>query len=138
MSPKAKSWLWMLAVIISETSATSTLKMFDNSEGITKTLLLGLIIVLYVVCYYSLSRAVKNIPVGLAYATWSGTGILVVSTLGMAFYGQHPDTAAIIGMAVIASGIVIMNLFSKMGSEEESEEATEIPNIKQTASSVNK
>ena len=56
----------------------------------------------------------------------------------MAFYGQHPDTAAIIGMAVIASGIVIMNLFSKMGSEEESEEATEIPNIKQTASSVNK
>lgn len=138
MSQKAKSWLWMLAVIISETSATSTLKMFDNSEGITKTLLLGLIIILYIVCYYSLSRAVKNIPVGLAYATWSGTGILVVSTLGMAFYGQHPDTAAIIGMAVIASGIVIMNLFSKMGSEEESEETTELSNIKQTVSSVNK
>ncbi|CRL61854.1 DMT family transporter [Proteus vulgaris] len=138
MSPKAKSWLWMLAVIISETSATSTLKMFDNSEGTTKTLLLGLIVVLYVICYYSLSRAVKNIPVGLAYATWSGTGILVVSSLGMLFYGQHPDTAAMIGMAVIASGIVIMNLFSKMGSEEEEEETTEAPNIKQTASSVNK
>jgi small multidrug resistance pump len=61
---------------------------------------------------------VKDIPVGLAYATWSGTGILVVSTLGMAFYGQHPDTAAIIGMSVIAAGIIIMNLFSKMGSEE--------------------
>jgi small multidrug resistance pump len=60
---------------------------------------------------------VKDIPVGLAYATWSGTGILVVSTLN-GIYGQHPDTAAIIGMAVIASGIVIMNLFSKMGSEE--------------------
>jgi small multidrug resistance pump len=138
MSPKAKSWLWMLAVIISETSATSTLKMFDNSEGTTKTLLLGLIVVLYVVCYYSLSRAVKNIPVGLAYATWSGTGILVVSSLGMLFYGQHPDTAAMIGMAVIASGIVIMNLFSKMGSEEEEEETTETSNIKQTASPVNK
>ncbi|EMN5658335.1 multidrug efflux SMR transporter [Providencia rettgeri] len=122
MSPKAKSWLWMLAVIISETSATSTLKMFDNSEGITKSLLLALIVVLYVICYYSLSRAVKYIPVGLAYATWSGTGILMVSTLGMLFYGQHPDTAAMIGMAVIASGIVIMNLFSKMGSDEEAEE----------------
>ncbi|HBO24509.1 MULTISPECIES: DMT family transporter [unclassified Providencia] len=121
MSPKAKSWLWMLAVIISETSATSTLKMFDNSEGTTKSLLLALIIVLYVICYYSLSRAVKNIPVGLAYATWSGTGILMVSTLGMVFYGQHPDTAAMIGMAVIASGIVIMNLFSKMGAEETDE-----------------
>ncbi|MBG2876153.1 multidrug efflux SMR transporter [Proteus alimentorum] len=138
MSPKAKSWLWMLAVIISETSATSTLKMFDNSEGTTKTLLLGLIVVLYVICYYSLSRAVKNIPVGLAYATWSGTGILVVSSLGMLFYGQHPDTAAMIGMAVIASGIVIMNLFSKMGSEEEEEETTEPQNIKQAASPVNK
>ncbi|QEZ93534.1 MULTISPECIES: DMT family transporter [Proteus] len=138
MSPKAKSWLWMLAVIISETSATSTLKMFDNSEGTTKTLLLGLIVVLYVICYYSLSRAVKNIPVGLAYATWSGTGILVVSSLGMLFYGQHPDTAAMIGMAVIASGIVIMNLFSKMGSEEEEEETTETSNIKQAASPVNK
>ncbi|MDL9984524.1 DMT family transporter [Providencia rettgeri] len=121
MSPKAKSWLWMLAVIISETSATSTLKMFDNSAGMTKSLLLALIVVLYVICYYSLSRAVKYIPVGLAYATWSGTGILMVSTLGMLFYGQHPDTAAIIGMVVIASGIVIMNLFSKMGSDDPEE-----------------
>ncbi|MCL0013322.1 multidrug efflux SMR transporter [Providencia rettgeri] len=121
MSPKAKSWLWMLAVIFSETSATSTLKMFDNSEGMTKSLLLALIVVLYVICYYSLSRAVKYIPVGLAYATWSGTGILMVSTLGMLFYGQHPDTAAMIGMAVIASGIVIMNLFSKMGSDDPEE-----------------
>ncbi|GAB1437410.1 multidrug efflux SMR transporter [Providencia sp.] len=121
MSPKAKSWLWMLAVIISETSATSTLKMFDNSEGMTKSLLLALIVVLYVICYYSLSRAVKYIPVGLAYATWSGTGILMVSTLGMLFYGQHPDMAAMIGMAVIASGIVIMNLFSKMGSDDPEE-----------------
>ncbi|MCV5682119.1 SMR family transporter, partial [Escherichia coli] len=65
--------------------------------------------------------AVKDIPVGLAYATWSGTGILMVSTLGILFYGQHPDTAAIIGMVIIASGIIIMNLFSKMGSEEAEE-----------------
>ncbi|MBM7343353.1 DMT family transporter [Pantoea coffeiphila] len=121
MSSKKKCWLWLLLVIVSETSATSTLKMFDNSEGLTKTLLLGLIVVLYCICYYSLSRAVKDIPVGLAYATWSGTGILTVSTLGMLFYGQHPDTAAIIGMLVIASGIIIMNLFSHMGSEDAEE-----------------
>ncbi|WP_323941663.1 DMT family transporter [Aeromonas hydrophila] len=125
MSSKTKCWLWMLLVIVSETSATSTLKMFGSSEGTTKMLLLGLLVLLYCTCYYSLSRAVKDIPVGLAYATWSGTGILVVSTLGMAFYGQHPDTAAMIGMAVIASGIVIMNLFSKMGSEEGSDASTE-------------
>lgn len=125
MSSKTKCWLWMLLVIVSETSATSTLKMFGSSEGTTKTLLLCLLVLLYCTCYYSLSQAVKDIPVGLAYATWSGTGILVVSTLGMAFYGQHPDTAAIIGMAIIASGIVIMNLFSKMGCEESADTLTE-------------
>jgi multidrug transporter EmrE-like cation transporter len=66
----------MLLVIVSETSATSTLKMFGSSEGMSKMLLLGLLVLLYCTCYYSLSRAVKDIPVGLAYATWSGTGIL--------------------------------------------------------------
>ena len=118
MSESIKKWLWMVLVIASETSATSTLKMFDTSVGFTKTALLAVIILLYVVCYYSLSQAVKYLPVGLAYATWSGTGILLVSTLGMVFYGQHPDMAAMVGMAIIASGIIIMNLFSKMGEEE--------------------
>lgn len=124
MSSKNKCWLWMLLVILAETSSTSTLKMFDNSEGMNKILLLTLIIALYCTCYYSLSHAVKSIPVGLAYATWSGTGILLVSLSGILFYGQHPDTAAIIGMVIIAIGIIIMNIFSKMGSEETSSTPT--------------
>ena len=68
----------------------------------------------------------ERYPGRLAYAT-GPVPVSVVSTLGMAFYGQHPDTAAIIGMAVIASGIVIMNLFSKMGSEESEEAAPVTP-----------
>lgn len=129
MSDNVKKWLWMLLVILSETSATSTLKMFDTSTGSTKAILLAVIVLLYIVCYYSLSQAVKYMPVGLAYATWSGTGILLVSILGMVFYGQHPDTAAIIGMMIIASGIIIMNLFSKMGEEvEEVEESVKVEN----------
>jgi len=126
MPQSIKKWLWMALVIASETSATSTLKMFDTSEGVTKTALLAVIVLLYIVCYYSLSQAVKYLPVGLAYATWSGTGILLVSTLGMVFYGQHPDMAAMIGMTVIASGIIIMNLFSKMGEEESEETEAEL------------
>lgn len=117
MSSKTQCWLWLMLVILSETLATSTLKMFDNSVGMAKMLLLALLVGLYCVCYYSLSRAVKDIPVGLAYATWSGTGILIVSSLGMLFYGQQPNIATIIGMTVIASGIVIMNLFSRMGED---------------------
>ncbi|KFF67689.1 transporter [Pectobacterium brasiliense] len=125
MSLRKQSWLWMLLIILSETSATSTLKMFDNSQGITKIALLSIIILLYCVCYYSLSKAVKHLPVGLAYATWSGTGILLVSTLSIIFYGQRPDIPAIIGMTVIATGIVIMNLFSKMGADEQPEILTD-------------
>ncbi|MFW5406978.1 DMT family transporter [Pectobacterium carotovorum] len=125
MSLRKQSWLWMLLVILSETSATSTLKMFDDSQGITKLALLGVIILLYCVCYYSLSKAVKHLPVGLAYATWSGTGILLVSTLSIIFYGQRPDIPAIIGMIVIATGITIMNLFSKMGADEQPEILTD-------------
>ncbi|MBW5893763.1 multidrug efflux SMR transporter [Pectobacterium sp. S5] len=125
MSLRKQSWLWMLLVILSETSATSTLKMFDDSQGITKIALLGVIILLYCVCYYSLSKAVKHLPVGLAYATWSGTGILLVSTLSIIFYGQRPDTPAIIGMSVIVTGIVIMNIFSKMGADEQPEILTD-------------
>ena len=118
MSARNKCWLWLLLVIVSETSATSTLKFFDNSEGGMKILLLVFLIAFYCICYYSLSRAVRHIPVGLAYATWSGTGILLVSILGMLFYQQHLDIAAIVGMAIIAIGIIMMNLFSKMGTEE--------------------
>ena len=46
MSSKTKCWLWMLLVIVSETSATSTLKMFGSSEGMTKMLLLGLLVLI--------------------------------------------------------------------------------------------
>ncbi|GKW03343.1 QacE family quaternary ammonium compound efflux SMR transporter [Pectobacterium carotovorum subsp. carotovorum] len=127
MSLRKRSWLWMLLVILSETSATSTLKMFDDSQGATKIALLAVIILLYCVCYYSLSKAVKHLPVGLAYATWSGTGILLVSTLSIVFYGQRPDIPAIIGMVVIATGIAIMNLFSKMGVDEQPETLTSSP-----------
>ncbi len=76
MSSKTKCWLWMLLVILSETSATSTLKMFGSSEGSTRMLLLGLLIALYCTCYYSLSRAVKDTrsawhtPPGPAPASW--------------------------------------------------------------------
>jgi len=132
MSNNLKKWLWLILVIASGTSATSTLKMFDNSEGMTKTMLLIGIVLLYIICYYSLSKVVKYLPVGLAYATWSGTGILLVSTMGVLFYGQQPDIPAMIGMSIIASGIVIMNLFSKMGEDIEDEEDVKVEATPQT------
>ena len=115
MTAKAVAWMWMISVIASENIATSTLRLFETSEGTQKLLIFAGLIVLYVTCYFSLSKAVEVIPVGIAYATWTGTGILVVSALAFFLYGQIPSVPEAICMAMIGAGIVLLNAFSKMG-----------------------
>ena len=107
----------MLLVILSETSATSTLKMFGSSEGTTKCCCSGC----WCCCTAPATtrfRAVKDIPVGPAYATWSGTGIRGIFDAGDGVLRSASGYRRDYRHGVIASGIVIMNLFSKMGSEE--------------------
>lgn len=119
MSAQAVAWMWLLSVIVSENVATSSLRFFETSEGMTKALAFGGLLVLYTICYYSLSKAVERIPVGIAYATWTGVGILIVSVLAFFLYGQIPSIPEAICMGMIAIGIVMLNAFSKMGVEEE-------------------
>lgn len=54
----------------------------------------------------------KTVPVGVAYAVWAGAGIVLVAIIGLVFFGQKLDLAAIVGMLFIITGIVIMNVFS--------------------------
>ena len=56
---------------------------------------------------------IKTIPIGIAYAIWSGAGIILISAIGWIFYKQHLDLAACIGLALMIAGIVIINVFSK-------------------------
>ncbi|OOT26198.1 multidrug efflux SMR transporter [Acinetobacter baumannii] len=60
-----------------------------------------------------LSLTLKTIPIGIAYAIWSGAGIILISAIGWIFYKQHLDLAACIGLALMIAGIVIINVFSK-------------------------
>ena len=113
------AWMWLVSVIATENAATSSLRLFETSEGMTKAIIFGGLLVLYTICYYSLSKAVERIPVGIAYATWTGTGILVVSGIAFFLYGQVPSIPEAICMAMISAGIVLLNAFSKMGVEEE-------------------
>jgi small multidrug resistance pump len=70
------------------------------------------VVVGYGVAVYFLSLVLKTIPVGIAYAIWSGLGIVLISVIGLVLFQQKLDLAAIIGMGLIIAGVVVINVFS--------------------------
>jgi multidrug transporter EmrE-like cation transporter len=103
-------WLVLGIAIVAETLATSAMK---SSEGFTKLLPSIVVVIGYGIAFYFLSITLKVIPVGIAYAIWSGVGIVLISVAGWFWFGQKLDAPALIGMAMIIGGVVIMNVFSK-------------------------
>lgn len=108
-----KNFLFLLIAIVSEVVATSALK---ASNEFTKIITSAVTVVMYAVAFYFLSLTLRTIPVGIAYAIWSGIGIVLVTVVAIVVYGQKPDLPAIIGMGFIVLGVVIINLFSKMNA----------------------
>ena len=105
-----KSYLFLLAAIICEVIGTSFLK---KTEQFTKPVPTVIFIVALASSFYLLSFALKGIPIGIAYAIWSAFGIILISLIGYFVYKQSLDFPAILGMAFIVIGVVIINLFSK-------------------------
>lgn len=105
-----KPWIFLGIAIIAEVVATSALK---ASEGFTRPLPSLIVATGYVAAFYFLSLALRSIPVGVAYAIWAGLGVVLISAFAWLHYGQKLDIAAGIGMALIVSGVMVMNLFSK-------------------------
>ncbi|MBB1140867.1 SMR family transporter [Myroides sp. WP-1] len=108
-----KNFLFLLIAIVSEVIATSALK---ASNEFTKIIPSVITVTMYAVAFYFLSLTLRTIPVGIAYAIWSGIGIVLVTVVAILVYGQKPDLPALIGMAFIILGVVIINLFSKMNA----------------------
>jgi small multidrug resistance pump len=105
---------FLLAIaIVAEVIATSALK---ATEGFSRLMPSMLVVVGYGVAFWMLSLVLKSVPVGMAYAIWSGMGIVLVTIVAMLFYGQKPDWPAIIGLGLIVSGVVVLQLFSKMSA----------------------
>lgn len=96
--------------IVAEVIGTSALK---ASEGFSKTLPSVITVIAYGAAFYCLSLTLKTIPVGVAYAIWSGAGIALIAIVGWVMFGQKLDAAAIIGMGLIVAGVVVMQVFSK-------------------------
>jgi len=106
-------FVYLLIAIVAEVVATSALK---ASEQFTRLMPSLLVVAGYATAFYFLSLTLEAIPVGVAYAIWSGLGIVLVTVVGALLFRQIPDAAAIAGMALIIGGVVNMNVFSKMGS----------------------
>ena len=105
-----KHHLFLLGAIVAEVVATSALK---ASEGFTRWGPTALVVVGYALAFWLLSLTLRAIPVGIAYATWSGLGIVLIALAGWWLYGQRPDAPALAGMALIVAGVLVMSLFSK-------------------------
>ncbi|HUH35176.1 MAG TPA: multidrug efflux SMR transporter [Moheibacter sp.] len=104
-----KSYLFLAAAILFEVIGTSFLKKTEQFTQPIPTLIFGTALCL---SFYLLSIALKGIPIGIAYAIWSAVGIVVISLVGYFVYQQTLDWPAILGIAFIVVGVVIINLFS--------------------------
>ena len=103
-----KPYIYLGLAIISEVLATTALK---ASEGMTKLLPSLLLLGGYGFAFWALSIAVKAIPIGLAYALWSGFGIVMITTIGWYFYDQKLDMTAVLGiiLILIGSGLIVVS-----------------------------
>jgi small multidrug resistance pump len=96
--------------IIVEVVGTTFLKLSDQFTRPISTFTMG---VCYIASFYFLSLVLRTLPIGLAYAIWSGLGIVLISVIGYVKFRQALDTPAMIGIGLIISGVVIVNVFSK-------------------------
>ncbi len=108
-----KNWIFLCVAIIAEVIATSALK---SSEGFSKPIASVIVVLGYIIAFYCLSLTLKTIPVGIAYAIWSGVGIVLVTTIAWIVFDQKLDVWGIIGIALIMSGVLVLNLLSKTSS----------------------
>lgn len=104
------AYLTLFIAIVFEIMATSLVKV---SNGFTKLIPTLVLLVFYGISFYMLSLSVKAIPLGIAYAIWSGVGIVIISLVGIFAFKQHLDFPAMLGIALILAGVVVVNLFSK-------------------------
>lgn len=104
------TWIFLFIAILGEVVATASLKL---SEGFTKLIPSVVVVIGYVIAFYCLSLTLKSIPLGIAYALWSGLGIVTVSIMGWLIFGQKLDSWGLLGMLLIICGVLVLNLLSK-------------------------
>jgi small multidrug resistance pump len=105
-----KTYLILLLAVMTETIATTALQ---ASQQFTRLIPSVVVVLGYGVSFWLLSLTLKTLPVGIVYALWSGLGIVLIAVIGYLVFGQKLDLPAVLGIAMILAGIVVINLFSK-------------------------
>jgi small multidrug resistance pump len=106
------NWLYLAIAIVSEVIATSALKAADGFSRFWPSLI---VVAGYAAAFYFLSLTLRTIPLGIAYAIWSGVGVALISILGWIFYHQTLSIGALVGITLIVAGVVVLNLYSTSG-----------------------
>jgi small multidrug resistance pump len=104
------TYILLALAIVAEVIATSALA---KTDGFTQLWPSALAVVGYGIAFYLLAIVTRTVPVGIVYAVWSGAGIVLVALAGWLLFGQKLDLAAVIGLALIIAGVLIINLVSK-------------------------
>ncbi|MBM3116771.1 DMT family transporter [Jeongeupia naejangsanensis] len=107
------AYLMLGLAIVAEVIATSSLK---ASDGFSRLLPSVLVVAGYATAFYLLMQVMKTVPVGVAYAIWCGAGIVLVTLVASVLYRQLPDLAAWAGIALIITGVAVIQLFSKISA----------------------
>ncbi|MCX0499604.1 SMR family transporter [Erwinia billingiae] len=105
-----KTYFFLGLAIVAEVIATSSLK---SSDGFTRLWPVIITVIGYAVAFFCLSLTRKVLPTGIAYAIWSGVGIVLISIVSYLLHGQKLDNAALFGLALIIAGVLVVNIFSK-------------------------
>lgn len=105
-----QQWVFLSIAIVSEVIATSCLKAADGFSRFWPSLV---VIIGYLLAFYFLSLTLRTIPVGVAYAIWSGIGVVLIALSGWLFLGQSLDVPAVIGLTLIVAGVIVINVFSR-------------------------
>jgi small multidrug resistance pump len=102
-------WLYLSIAILAEVIGTSALR---AANGFTQLIPSAVVVAGYATAFFFLSLTLRAIPLGVAYAVWSGVGIALITLAGWAIYGQVPDGPAIAGIGLIVAGTVVLFGFS--------------------------
>ncbi|MEO8768404.1 MAG: SMR family transporter [Nitrosospira sp.] len=105
-----KQWLFLSVAIVSEVVATSALKASNGFSQLWPSLV---VVAGYAIAFFFLSLTLRIMPVGIAYAIWSGIGIVLVTLIGWLVFEQSLDSPAVIGLTLIITGVVVLQIFSK-------------------------
>ncbi|MDR6827673.1 small multidrug resistance pump [Bosea sp. BE271] len=110
MNPVFITYGSLVIAIVCEVIATSFLQQTQQFTKLVPTLLMA---VFYGAAFYFLSHSLRAIPVGVAYALWSGLGIVLISAVGYVAFKQSLDPPALIGIGLIVAGVIVINVFSQ-------------------------